>query len=89
MTAASRQGLVIHEAVLEFEISPNDMPGMGTRARPTSHMASRPKHGEAVGDGINPFFLVNPPKKKDWCGTSSLFWGLGTAGFLNVIIENQ
>ena len=25
---SSRQGLGIHEAVLEFEISPNDMPGI-------------------------------------------------------------
>ena len=36
-THASRQGLGIHEAVLEFEISPNDMPGI---SRPRGFQAS-------------------------------------------------
>ena len=42
------------------------------------------------GQRHNPFFLLlkHPFKKKGWCGTSVFFW-LGTIGFLIVVIENQ
>jgi len=41
------------------------------------------------GYSLGLLFTKTPPnKKKDWCGTSVFFW-LGTIGFLIVVIENQ